>query len=99
MINIIGETTVQQTARYHQVPTGGNKEAIVQKSMQASVPRPVEKASDSRRSDMKQNDEEKSETTTRHRIEEGQIVVERYDRRGKLVKKVPPGYVPFGEIA
>ena len=49
--------------------------------------------------DMHQNDEEKNETTTRHRIEEGQIIVERYDRKGKLVKKVPPGYVPFGEIA
>ena len=99
MINTIGESTVQQAVRSHQVTTGGDKEAMVQKTMQACVPRPVDKANDSRHSEMHQNDEEKSETTTRHRIEEGQVIVERYDRKGKLVKKVPPGYVPFGEIA
>ena len=99
MINTIGEYTVQQPARVHNGTAVGDKEALVQKSMQTSVPRPVEKSNDSRRSDMKQNGEEKTETTTRHRIEDGQVILERYDEQGKLVKKVPPGYVPFGEFA
>lgn len=99
MINTIGEYTVQQTARVHQGTTVVDKEAVVQKSMQTSVPRPVEKSNDSRHSHMNQKDEEKSETTTRHRIEDDQVILERYDQRGKLVEKVPPGYVPFGEIA
>ena len=99
MINTIGEYTLQQAVRVNHGTTVGNKEALVQKSMQTSVPRPVEKSNESRRSDMKQNDEEKAETTSRHRIEDGQVILERYDQHGKLVEKVPPGYVPFGEIA
>jgi hypothetical protein len=99
MINTIGEATVQKAVREHPVAAVGDKEAVVQKAMQASVPRPVEKSNASRRSDMRQNDEDKPETTTRQRIEDNQVVLERYDRQGKLVKMTPPGYVPFGEIA
>jgi hypothetical protein len=99
MINTIGEFTAQQPLRAHQESTVGNQTAIVQKSVKSSIARPVDKTNNSRRSDMQNNDEEKDETTTRHRIEDGQVVLEKYNRQGKLVDKVPPGYVPFGEIA
>jgi hypothetical protein len=41
----------------------------------------------------------KTETTTRLRLEEGKIVLEKYDRKGKLVKAIPPGYCPLSKIA
>lgn len=99
MINTIGDFTAQQALRASQMPAAEDRATVVQKSIKASTPRPVDKANHSRRSDMHNNDEEKSETTTRHRIEDGQVILERYDRKGKLLEKVPPGYIPFGEIA
>lgn len=99
MFNTIGEAALQNALRVHSVAAVGDKEAVVQKAMQASIPRPVEKSNDSRRTDMNPNDEDKNETKTRNRIEGNQVVLERYDRHGKLVKKIPPGYVPFGDIA
>lgn len=99
MINTIGEFTAQQALRANQVAAVEDKAAVVQNSIKASIPRPVDRTNDSRRSEMQNNDEEETETTTKHRIEDGQIVLEKYDRQGKLLKKVPPGYVPFSEIA
>ena len=32
-------------------------------------------------------------------LEDGKLIVEQYDEDGKLVKKTPPGYLPFGETA
>ena len=36
---------------------------------------------------------------SRTNLEDGQIIIEKYDSDGKLIKKIPPGYVPFGETA
>ncbi|MFZ0613747.1 MAG: hypothetical protein WAM73_16030 [Desulfobacterales bacterium] len=99
MINTIGEAVVQQTTRAILSSADHDKEAAARKEIQARAARPVEKADDSRRSGRRAADGEKTDTTTRQRFEEGKIVLEKYDRRGKLVKKIPPGYVPFGEIA
>ena len=99
MINTIGEFTAQQPLRANQESAVGNQTAMVQKSIKASIARPVDKTNNSRRSDMHDKEEEKAETTPRHRIEDGQVVLEKYNRQGELVDKVPPGYVPFGEIA
>ena len=99
MINTIGEFTAQQPLRANQESAVGNQTAIVEKSLKTSIARPVDKTNNSRRSEMHNKEEEKDDTTTRHRIEDGQVVLEKYDRQGKLVDKVPPGYVPFGEIA
>lgn len=99
MINTIGEFTAQQPIRANQESAVGNQTAMLQKSIKPSIARPVDKTNNSRRSDMHNNEEEKAETTTRHRIEDGQVVLEKYNRRGELIDKVPPGYVPFGEIA
>jgi hypothetical protein len=35
---------------------------------------------------------------TRNQFEDGVLIVEKYDEDGRLVKKVPPGYLPFGEM-
>ena len=36
-------------------------------------------------------------TTTKNVIENGKLIVEQYDRHGKLIRKTPPGYLPPGE--
>jgi hypothetical protein len=36
---------------------------------------------------------------TRQSLEEGPIIIEKYDENGKLIKKTPPGLLPFGEMA
>ena len=36
-------------------------------------------------------------TTTRNVIENGKLIVEQYDRHGKLIRKTPPGFLPPGE--
>jgi hypothetical protein len=99
MINAIGEAIVQQTMRASLSNMVIDREVAVQKEMQARQERPVEKTDDSRGLGRQPSDEEKTDTTTRQRIEEGKIVLEKYDRRGKLVKAIPPGYVPLSEIA
>jgi len=35
--------------------------------------------------------------TTKNVIENGILIVEQYDRHGKLIRKTPPGYLPLGE--
>ena len=98
MINAIGEAIVQQTTRASLSSAINDREVAVQKEMLAKQKRPVEKT-DENRSLESASDEEKTETTTRQRFEEGKIVLEKYDRRGKLVKAIPPGYVPLSKIA
>ncbi|MFZ0724199.1 MAG: hypothetical protein WCD88_13200 [Desulfobacterales bacterium] len=99
MINAIGEAIVQQTTRAILNSADHDQETAARKEIQARTARPVEKTDDSRRSGRRPADEEKTAATTRQRFEEGKIVLEKYNRRGKLVQKIPPGYVPFGEIA
>jgi len=36
-------------------------------------------------------------TTTKNVIENGKLIVEQYDRHGKLIRKTPPGFLPPGE--
>ena len=99
MINAIGEAIVQQTTRASLSSAVNDREVAVQKEMQARQKRPVEKTDESRSLGRQPSDEEKTDTTTRQRFVEGKIVLEKYDRRGKLVKAIPPGYVPLSEIA
>jgi hypothetical protein len=99
MINAIGEAIVQQTTRASLSSAVNDREIAVQKEMQARKKRPVEKTDENRSLGRQQAEEEKTDTTTRQRFEEGKIVLEKYDRRGKLVKKIPPGYVPLNEMA
>jgi len=36
-------------------------------------------------------------TTTKNVIENGTLIVEEYDRHGKLIRKTPPGFLPPDE--
>ena len=99
MINAIGEAIVQQTTRASFSSAVNDREVAVHKEAQARQKRPIEKTDDSQSLRRQPSDEEKTETTTRQRFEEGKIVLEKYDRRGKLLKAIPPGYVPLSKIA
>jgi hypothetical protein len=43
------------------------------------------------------SDKRAVETTTKIVIENSTVIVEQYDRHGKLIRKTPPGYLPPGE--
>jgi len=42
-------------------------------------------------------DQKVGNTTTKNVIENGTVIVEQYDRHGKLIRKTPPGYLPPNE--
>ena len=56
-----------------------------------------EKSDDGQKSELSLRS--KDNMKTRNNFEDGQLVVEQYDEDGNLVKKTPPGYLPFGEMA
>ena len=43
------------------------------------------------------SDQKVEKTTTINVIENGTLIVEQYDRHGKLIRKTPPGFLPPGE--
>ena len=43
------------------------------------------------------SDQKVEQTTTKNVIENGTLIVEQYDRHGKLIRKTPPGFLPPGE--
>ena len=45
----------------------------------------------------RKSDQKVEETTTRNVIKNGTLIVEQYDRHGKLIRKTPPGFLPPGE--
>jgi hypothetical protein len=40
------------------------------------------------------SDQRIEKTTTKNVIENGTLIVEQYDRHGKLIRKTPPGFLP-----
>ena len=97
MINAIGEATMQQYVRASYNAENSAKEFAVQKIDRVREQRPVEQSNDGEKSemDLKSQDNMRS----RNNIEDGKLIVESYDENGNLVKKTPPGYLPFGETA
>ena len=43
------------------------------------------------------SDEKVEDSITKNVIENGKLIVEEYDRHGKLLRKTPPGYLLPGE--
>ena len=43
------------------------------------------------------SDQRVEQTTSKNVIENGTLIVEQYDNRGKLIRRTPPGYLPPGE--
>ena len=97
MINAIGEATIQQFVRTSHNAAVFDKDHEIQKTDKIKEQRPVEESDDGKKSEM--SSQSKDNMKTRNSIEEGQLIVEKYDEDGKLVKKTPPGYRPFGETA
>ncbi|MCU0559002.1 MAG: hypothetical protein MUD16_02275 [Desulfobacterales bacterium] len=94
MFEVIGETAVQQLPRGGGFSSGIETEGAVKKAEHIRQVRPVEHATESERPKPQGKGEEHLQT--RNRLEDGKIVVEKYDEDGKLVKKTPPGYLPLG---
>jgi len=95
MINAIGEATLQQFVRMNYNAEIFDKDYETQKTEKIKEQRPVEKSDDGQKSEMSSRSHETMKS--RNSLEEGQLIVEKYDSDGKLVKKIPPGYLPFGE--
>ena len=97
MINAIGEATMQQFVRTNHNNDIYDKELTTQKTDKVAEKRPVEGSEDGQKPEMNFLAEE--QTHSRNSLENGQLVIEKYDADGKLVKKTPPGFLPFGETA
>jgi len=97
MINAIGDVAMQQTIRVNYNSANHDQAVIVKKNEQVREKRPVEKAEDS--SNPKLNLRRDENSTAKNIVEDGQIIVEKYDEDGKLIRKTPPGYLPLGEMA
>jgi hypothetical protein len=97
MINAIAEVTLQQFLRTSYNSEKFGKDQNIQKTNKIKKQRPVEGSEDGQKSEMSLQPQ--NNTMTRNNLEDGQIIVEKYDENGKLIKKTPPGLLPFGEIA
>lgn len=98
MLNAIGEATMQQFVRSNYNSGAHDRDLEVQKAEKVKEQRPVEESDDGQQAEMNLKPEEQ-ELKTRNSLEDGQLVVERYDESGRLVKVTPPGYLPPGETA
>ena len=96
MINAIGEATMQQFVRTSYNAETYGKDLEVRKTDKVKAQRPIEKSNDGQKSEMNSQNEENIKS--RNSLEGGQLVVEKYTEDGKLIKKIPPGYLPFGEM-
>jgi len=96
MFDSIGDAAVQQMPRTGTFDSGTEKDVIVQKAERLREARPVEKSNDGEKAKL-QSSEENGRNRTR--LEDGKILIEKYDEDGKLIKLTPPGYLPFGKIA
>jgi hypothetical protein len=97
MINAIGDAAMQHTIRANYNSENQEQAVVIKKNDRLREKRPVEKSDNSLKSQMNLRDEEN--TTAKNNIEDGQIIVEKYDKEGRLIRKIPPGYIPFGEMA
>ena len=95
MINAIGEATMQQFVRASYKAESSDKDLAIQKADQMREQRPIEKGENGEKS--KLDLQSQANMKSRNSIEEGKLVVEKYDEDGNLVKKTPPGYLPIGE--
>jgi len=97
MINAIGDAAMQHTIRANYNSENQEQAVVIKKNDRLREKRPVEKSESSLKSQMNLRDEEN--TKAKNIIENGEIIVEKYDEEGRLIRKIPPGYLPFGEKA
>ena len=94
MINAIGEATMQQFVRSNYVSGTYDKDLEGQKTEKIREPRPVEESEKGHRPEMDMKSEE--DLKSRNILEDGILLVEKYDGNGRLVSVTPPGYLPPG---
>jgi len=94
MINAIGEATMQQFVRSNYVSGTYDKDLEGQKTEKIIKKRPVEESEKGHRPEMDMKSEENLKS--RNILEEGKLLVEKYDGHGRLVRVTPPGYLPPG---
>ena len=97
MINAIGEATLQQFVRTSYNSETFGKDQDIKKKDRIKKQRPVEGSEDGQKSEMSLQSQDN--TATANSLEDGQIIAEKYDENGKLIKKTPRGYLPFAEMA
>ncbi len=95
MINAIGEVTMQQFIRINFNSDLVDKNLTAQKTEKVRKQRPVEESDDGQKPEMDLQFQENVKSRTR--LEDGKFIIEKYDEDGRLVKKTPPGFLPFGE--
>jgi hypothetical protein len=97
MFDIVGETVGQLMSRAILPASGAERDISAQKAEAVREARPVEKADGSEKARAEAGADDS--TKTRNRLEDGKVIVEKYDEDGRLVRRTPPGFLPFGEIA
>jgi hypothetical protein len=97
MFDVIGDAAAQQMPRTGTYSSGTEKDVAVHKAEQVREARPVEKSNEGEKATLEKSRDEN--THSRNRLEDGKIIVEKYDESGRLVKRTPPGYLPLGEMA
>ena len=97
MIDAIGDAAMQHTIRANYNSENQEQAVVIKKNDRLREKRPVEKSENSLKSQMNLRDEQ--DTKAKNIVENGEIIVEKYDKEGRLIRKIPPGYVPFGEMA
>ena len=96
MIDVMGDAAVQQVPRVIGYAVGTEKDALVKKAERLRESRPVEQSGAGDSPIAARGDDS---VHNRTRIEAGQIIVEKYDDSGRLLKVTPPGYLPINEKA
>ncbi len=97
MFEFVGDAAAPQLPRVGSLGSGTEKDVIAQRAERTREARPVETTGEGDKSRLAGRDD--SDEKTRTRLEGDRIILEKYDGDGKLVKRTPPGYLPFGEIA
>ena len=97
MFDVIGDAAAQQIPRTGAFGSGTEKDVAVHKAEQVREARPVEKSNEGEKANLESSRDE--DIQSRNRLEDGKIIVEKYDEAGRLVKRTPPGYLPLSEVA
>ena len=95
MFDVVGDAAVQQVPRTAGLAGGSEKDALVQKADRVREARPVEPSGSGEKSKSAREDDS---VHNRTRLEGGQVLIEKYDESGRLLKITPPGYLPLSEV-
>jgi hypothetical protein len=95
MFDVIGDAAAQQVPRTAGYAGGSEKDVLVQKAERLREARPVEQSGADENPKSTRDDDS---VHNRTRMEGGQILIEKYDESGRLLKVTPPGYLPLSEI-